>query len=143
MFYALNLQSKKKKKEVCKFNVFIKETAECDGTHSSSSLLPSIPSKPLIEQKPKIEDIITIIVPRIMAEWQKVGYCLGIEQHTVDALEKDHKYCEACCENLLKTWLCKNHNPTWKKLVDGIKKVENLTAAAEAIETKLCQMQSN
>ena len=142
VYYALNLQNEQKKEEVCKFNVFIKETGH-NSAQSSSNLLPSMPSEQLIEQKPSMQDIITIVVPRIMAEWQNVGFCLSIDQHTIEAIEKDHKYCETCCKNLLKRWLCTSHNPTWKRLIDGIKKLKDLTAAAEGIETDLCRMQNN
>lgn len=56
VFYALNLQHEQKMTEVCKFNVFIKET-ERDYTPSTANLLSSIPSKPLMEQSPSMRDM--------------------------------------------------------------------------------------
>ena len=77
-----------------------------------------------------------IVVPGIKSEWKNVAYSMGYKVHDVKAIEKDcHYVSKECCQCLLSKWLTASHHPTWSKLLEYIKEVEELVAPAEEIQT--------
>ena len=82
-----------------------------------------------------------IVTPNIKHEWKSVAYSMEYEVSDVKAMErKSQKDLAACCDELYEDWLSTNHYPTpptWRKLLECIREVDNLQAAAEKIEEKL------
>ena len=82
-----------------------------------------------------IHQLNKIVVPRIQSEWEDVAYSMGYNIYDVKAIKKDcHYVLEDCCKCLLSKWLTASKHPTWSKLLEYIKDVKNLVAAAEEIE---------
>ena len=79
-----------------------------------------------------------IVIPRIQSKWKNVAYSMRYQIHDVDAIEKECNHVlRDCCQHLFSKWLTTRHHPTWRKLLDYIKGVDDLVAAAEEIEKKL------
>ena len=91
-------------------------------------------------KKPKMWDLISIVIPKIQAKWRFVAYSMGYEETAVQGFEKDCSNCEECCVKLFEDWLSSPHGvtpKTWSKLLERIKAVDSLKAASEDIEEKL------
>ena len=78
-----------------------------------------------------------IVIPRIKAKWKNVAFSMKYSYRTVEAIERESYNLEECCQNLFAKWLDTSHHPTWKALLDYIKDVDDLVAAAEEIENEL------
>ena len=81
-----------------------------------------------------------IVTPNIKHEWRSVAYSMEYEVNDVKAMEKEAQDLAGCCEKLFEDWLSTNHYPkpqTWRKLLERIREVDNLQAAADKIEEKL------
>ena len=87
---------------------------------------------------PDMHKLNKIVIPRIKSEWKKVAYSMEYKIHDVDAIEKEcHHVLEDCCQHLFSKWLRTKLHRTWRELLDYIKDVDDLVAAAEEIEEKL------
>ena len=76
-----------------------------------------------------------IVVPRIKSEWKDVAYSMGYKVHDLKTIEKDcHHDSKECCQDMLAKWLTTSKHPTWSKLLEYIKEVDDLVAAAEEID---------
>ena len=86
-------------------------------------------------------NLIKIVIPKIKAEWRYVAYSMGYDVSTVAAIEKESiGNLDKCCEKLFEDWLTTNNGctpKTWQKVIERIKAVDNLTAAAENISMEL------
>ena len=85
-------------------------------------------------------DLTKIAIPRIMAEWKNVAYCMRFDLHIITAIEQDSRSVQECSQKLFANWLTTNNGPTpktWKTLLTKIKDVDNLVRAAEEIEEDL------
>ena len=94
-------------------------------------------------EKPKMWDLIKIVIPKIQAEWEYVAYSLQYDVPDVKAFKKDCYDCNKCCQKLFEDWLDSSHGvmpKTWSKLLERIKAVDSLKAASEAIEKELKSM---
>ena len=82
-----------------------------------------------------MQELNKIVIPRIKSEWQDVAYSMGYKVHDVNAIERECRHVlKDCCQCLLSDWLTTRHHPTWRKLLDYIKDVDDLASAAEEIE---------
>ena len=85
--------------------------------------------------------LIKIVIPKIKEEWENVAYSMGYDPSAVDAIEnKCNGNLDKCCKKLFKYWLTTNDGctpKTWQKVVERIKAVDNLAAAAENISMEL------
>ena len=84
-------------------------------------------------------DIITIVIPRIQAEWEDVAYALDFEIATVKAI-KTNDNPKKCCRELFIDWLSTDHGvgpKTWSTLIEKLKKIEELAAATNEIINEL------
>ena len=86
-------------------------------------------------------NLIKIVIPKIKAEWENVAYSMGYDPSTVDAIENEcNGNLDKCCKKFFKDWLTTNNGctpKTWQKVIERIKAVDNLTAAAENISMEL------
>ena len=88
-----------------------------------------------------MEDIIEIVIPKILAEWEYVAYALRYQIRSVKAIKaKCNDNPKKCCKELFEDWLSTNHGAspkTWSTLLDKLKKVEDLAAARDEIMEEL------
>ena len=85
-------------------------------------------------------DLIKIVIPKIKADWRDCAYSLGYDIPTVIAIEKDCTDSKQCCEKLFIDWLTTEHGvapKTWCTLLQHIKEVASLFAAADDIKKQL------
>ena len=85
-------------------------------------------------------DLIKIVIPKIKADWKHFAYSLEYDIPTVKAIERDCSDSEQCCEKLFEDWLSTDHGAapkTWCTLLQKIKEVESLFAAADDIKRQL------
>ena len=85
-------------------------------------------------------DLIKIVIPKIKAEWKYFAYSLEYDIPIVKAIERDCRDSEQCCEKLFEDWLSTEHGvapKTWCILLQKIKQVERLFAAADDIKSQL------
>ena len=87
-------------------------------------------------------ELIEIVIPKIMAEWETLAYSMRYEPGDVKGFKVDTQDCQQCCKELFTNWLTTDHGPepkTYQTLLNHIEKIENLVAASEAIKEKLIQ----
>ena len=85
-------------------------------------------------------ELIDIVAPRMMAEWESLAYCMRYSPEEVAAIKKNDKDIKECCTNLFKNWVTTGHDPepkTYLTLLRHIKMIDNLAAASEEIEKEL------
>ena len=85
-------------------------------------------------------ELTEIVIPKIKAEWESLAYCMRYTPEEVDGFRKDSQDCGECCRNLFTNWISTGHGPypkTYLTLLKHIKKINNLTAASEAVEKEL------
>ena len=76
---------------------------------------------------PEMHQLNKIVIPRIKSEWQDVAYSMGYKVYNVNAIEREcHHVLKDCCQRLLSDWLITGDHPTWRKLLDYIKDVDDL-----------------
>ena len=91
-------------------------------------------------------ELIEIVAPKVMAEWESVAYCMRYTSSEVTAFKKDAKDLKERCRNLFGNWLTTSHGPkpkTYQTLLKHIKKVYNLRTASGAIEKDLIEALSD
>ena len=143
--YTLYVKVKQSTTEVCKFNIFIKErektTALVPATLKKLQTRDVLPTyDELLAQKPKMQNIMKIVVPKITACWKDVSRSLCFEEYTINGIEAHGKDAKEYCEKIFSKWLNSNLGcspKTWNTLICCIKEVEDLTAATEKIEEGL------
>ena len=88
--------------------------------------------------------LIKIVVPKVMAQWKYLAFCMTYKIEEVNAFRKDSQDVKECCEKLFENWLTTGHNPvpkTYKTLLNHIKEVDTLTAVSVEIEKELLEGQ--
>ena len=96
----------------------------------------------LLTQEAQMFELVEIVAPRVMAEWENLAYCMKYTIEDVAAFKKDASNLKECCTNLFKDWLTTGHVPkpkTYQTLLKHIKKISSLTTASEVIERKLIE----
>ena len=96
----------------------------------------------VLDTKPIMKHIISIVTPKIKAKWENVAYFMEYSIPAVDAFGKDSSTSGESCLNLFKDWLSTPHGigpKTWRTLLDQIKAVDGLQAEAENIEKKIIE----
>ena len=81
------------------------------------------------------------VIPKIEAEWKDLAYCMKFKLERIEAIEKDSKDQQKCCERLLTDWLTTSDPKpkTYKNLLKYIKKIDKLTAVSKTIEKDLIE----
>ena len=85
-------------------------------------------------------DLIKIVIPKIKADWKHLAYSLKYDIPTVKAIERDSRDSGNCCEKLFEDWLSTDYGATpktWHTLLQKIKEVDSLFAAADDIQREL------
>ena len=88
----------------------------------------------------QMHELIEIVAPKIMDEWERLAYCMRYEPGEVKAIMKNTNDPKACCMELFSNWLTTDHGPTpktYQSLLNHIEKVKDLAAASEAIKKEL------
>ena len=87
-------------------------------------------------------ELTEIVIPKIKANWESLAYCMRYTTQEVIGFRKDSQDSAECCKNLLNNWISTGHGPkpkTYLTLLKCIKKIDNLTAASEAIKNELIE----
>ena len=94
-----------------------------------------------LDLEPEMDDLNTIVIPRIQAEWKNVAYALRYKIQTVRAIQqKCHVDPKRCCEELLEDWLITQNGTspkTWNTLLGALRKVNDVTSVTREIEEDL------
>ena len=80
-----------------------------------------------------------IVIPEVKAHWEDLAYSMGYEIADVDAIDRDGSNVGDRCTELFEDWLTapRGYTPkTWGKLIEAIRRVEDLYVAAERITKK-------
>ena len=102
--------------------------------------------KYLIFVEPKIWDLISIVTPKVKASWGSLAYSMGYDIEDVKGWEADFKESSEKCRKLFKSWLTGGDGctpKTWGKLLERIKAVNELNAAADEIKEELLSGEKN
>ena len=87
-------------------------------------------------------ELTKIVIPKIKAEWESLAYCMRYTPEEVNGFRKDSQSCDECCRHLFTNWISTGHGPkpkTYQTLLKHIKKIDNLTAASEAVQKELIE----
>ena len=75
----------------------------------------------VLNSQPKLKDLYNLITPEYAAHWKVIGILLGIESGIMDAIEGTFPTnIPWCCNKLLETWLSRDTEATWKKIIQVI-----------------------
>ena len=93
--------------------------------------------------EPQMGDIVTFVIQNVKASWKDIAYVLKYDIPVVKAIGQNHQNdVKECCQELFENWLTTDHGvkpKTWSTLLTHLKKLEELSAAIEAIEEQLKQ----
>ena len=90
--------------------------------------------------EPSIEELRRIVVPEVKAHWKDLAYSMGYEIAAVKGIDSDGRNVGDRCIGLFEDWLefPRSCTPkTWKTLIERIRNVDELYAAADRIQKKL------
>ena len=85
-------------------------------------------------------ELTEIVVPNVMAEWERLAYCMRYKHREVEAFGKNSQDLKECCMKLFGDWLETGHGPvpkTYQTLLKCIKKIKDLETASKEIEMEL------
>ena len=94
----------------------------------------------LLDTKPEMWHIISIVIPEIKAKWEYVAFSMQYSILAVDAFKKDSSDCGGSCFNLFKDWLSTSQGvtpKTWRTLLNRVKDVDDLQFVVKDIEQKI------
>lgn len=78
-----------------------------------------------------------IVIPRIASNWSMVADYLHYDMEHKQLIKETHPNDPLkCCVRLLEDWLCSDRGvspKSWFRLIEVLKKIEDLTAATEKI----------
>ena len=78
-----------------------------------------------------MKQLLTTVVPRIAAKWDKVAYCLEFSIYRIRIIRQQYRHDpEECCYHLLEEWIGTNQGVTpknWATLLSVLKHVKTLT----------------
>ena len=90
----------------------------------------------------QMHELTEIIIPKIMAEWVAIAFCMRYEPSDVEGFRADSQDCKQCCMKLFINWITTDHGPkpkTYQTLLNHIKKIKDLAASLDAIKEELIQ----
>ena len=75
------------------------------------------------------------LVESVGGNWKKLGVFLELNYTVLTAIERDKKFSEDCCLEVLHKWLSgEASEPTWGTLIEALRLVELTGLAAELKE---------
>ena len=88
---------------------------------------------------PEMWDLINFVIPKVKASWVKLAYSMGYGVNAVRGFEGGGRSLDEQCLKLFEDWLTgQGCTPkTWQTLLQRIKRVNELTVAAEEIKDQL------
>ena len=91
--------------------------------------------------EPQMKHLISIVVPRVAAYWNKVAFHLEFSIPAVKIISKKFPNDpECCCVELFEQWLSSDEGAQpkiWSTLLESLKCIKHLRAATEEIEKEL------
>ena len=86
----------------------------------------------VFNSRPELKDLYNLITPQYAAHWKVIGTLLGIAQGNLNVIE--HTFPTNfpwCCNKLMETWLERDTNASWEKIIQVINSpaVTTLTTA--------------
>ena len=90
--------------------------------------------------EPKMKHLHELVIPKIYTDWEQVVDCLSESLYIMEIIKKDRtcEYPMQCCEDMLRDWLSTEdslHPCNWKTLIDKLKEIQQLSAAAIQIKS--------
>ena len=85
-------------------------------------------------------ELTKIVVPKVMAYWKDLAYCMRYSIGDVARLEAGGEDLHDRCVKLFTDWLSTSHGPmpkTYRTLLNYIKEVDNLITVSKKIEEQL------
>ena len=70
-----------------------------------------------------------------MIEWQHLGQLLGLPESDLEKIYEENETTEDCRMEMLLLWMGRDHNCTWKKVVDALIEMK-ADALAEEISSR-------
>ena len=68
-----------------------------------------------------LKDLCRVITPDYAAHWKVIGALLGLPTTCLDATETENPTnLQWCCNNMLKMWLARNADATWKDVLSAV-----------------------
>ena len=75
----------------------------------------------VLNSQPELRDLYNLITPEYAAHWKVIGTLLGIESGVMNAIEGAYPTnVPWCCNKFLETWLSRDTEATWKKIIHVI-----------------------
>ena len=93
-----------------------------------------------ISLAPEIWDLVNLVIPKVKASWVKLAYSMGYSVNAVRGFERDGRNSDEQCRKVFEDWLTTGDGcipKTWQTLLQRIKRVDDLTSAADEIKEKL------
>ena len=87
-------------------------------------------------------DVMNIVIPKVKPHWVKLAYSMLYDISAVQGFERDGRCLEEQCRKLFEDWLTTEHDcipKTWQTLLHQIKRVDELSLAAEEIKQQLAE----
>ena len=86
--------------------------------------------------KPKLRDLIHL---EVTLDWYPLGLMLGLPQHVLDVIEKDHANDSAMCKRkMFSKWLCSIKDCTYTSLVEALVEIKKKDVA-EKVSQQFCK----
>ena len=85
-------------------------------------------------------DLLKIVIPKVKASWVELAYSMDYEIDAVRGFERDGRSLDEQCRKLFEDWLTTEQGctpKTWQTLLQRIKQIDELTAAADNIKKQL------
>ena len=91
--------------------------------------------------EPTMKQLLTSVVPKIAAKWDKVAHCLEFSIPSIETIQRQYRDDpEECCYHLLEKWISTDQGVTpkdWSTLLSVLKQIKGLTSVCNEIEKAL------
>ena len=88
-----------------------------------------------------MKQLLTVVVPRIAMEWDKVAHYLEFSLFEIMIIRQQYSEdCETCCWHLLEKWISSDQGVApvnWATLLSAIRHIKVLILACNEIKTEL------
>ena len=88
-----------------------------------------------------MKQLLTSVVPRIAAKWEKVAHYLEFSISSIQIIQQKHRGDpEECCHHLLEKWISTDQGVTpknWTTLLSVLEQIKELTSAYNEIKKDL------
>ena len=75
----------------------------------------------VLNSTPLLKDLYRVVTPDYATQWKTIGGLLGLPTACLDTAEAENlTNLQRCCNEMLKMWLARNTNATWKDVLAAI-----------------------